>query len=68
MLNAWGRKRWPEYPRAVFRVEVVDLGPGCDTCGYGGGVELHVTADHRKIAELCADFSALLNEMLEASA
>lgn len=68
LINAWGRKKWPEHAEAVFRIETVNLGPGCDTCGYGGGITLEVTANHKTVAEMEADFATVLNEIIGAAA
>lgn len=67
MINAWGWGRWPETAGKTIRIETRDLGPGCDTCGYGGGVEVEVTADYKYVGSLDADFSALLNEILDSA-
>lgn len=66
IINAWGWKRWPEHAGKTIRIETRDLGPGCDTCGYGGGVEVEITADYQHVESMEADFSSLLNEILAA--
>lgn len=67
MINAWGWAKWPETAGKTIRLETRDLGPGCETCGYGGGVEVVVTADYKHVASLEDDFSSLLNQILEAA-
>ena len=37
-----------EVPLETIRTEEEDNGPGCDTCGYGGGVEYNVYVPRRE--------------------
>lgn len=63
LINAWGRKKWPDHENAVFRFEVEDRGSNCPTCGYTD-YKLIVTANSHEVAEMETDIASLLNEIL----
>lgn len=64
MINAWGARKWPAHAGKQFTLETEDRGSGCPTCGYTD-IRIIVYAGSTEVAELRADFSDLLQEIIE---
>jgi hypothetical protein len=73
-LRLWAARRYDIAHSTIRKVtlDTYDRGPGCDTCGYGGGVKLEVDIeliDGTLIAkeQESYDFPAILQEIVETA-